>query len=45
MVSTHTHRYKISTLVFMWLKYSKREIIHDPGQYGHLREYINTKEK
>jgi hypothetical protein len=29
----------------MWLKPSKREIVHDPSQRGHLRQYINAKEK
>jgi hypothetical protein len=29
----------------MWLKPSKRETIHDPSQCGHLRKYINEKEK
>jgi hypothetical protein len=33
------------TSVFRWLKPSKREIVHDPNQCGHLRQYINAKEK
>jgi hypothetical protein len=33
------------TNVFIWLKPSKREIVHGPNHHNLLREYINAKEK
>jgi len=37
------HKTKINISVFMWIKLSKIQIVHDPIQHSHLRKYINAK--
>jgi hypothetical protein len=29
----------------MWLKPSNKETFHGPNKHGHLRQYVNAKEK